>query len=90
MAKDRPRRLARQIARQLDIKDGDVVGLLKKESNVTTEDIRLFNALRNAFGATGKENVVLVVLDSWEDLRVFKEEDMKEYGWCRCEERSKD
>jgi hypothetical protein len=75
--------MAREIARRLEVNDGDMV-VLKKTTDIG-DSIQMFNALRNAFGSIGKENVVLVVVDEHDDIRALKEAEMKEYGWCKCE-----
>lgn len=82
MVSERPRKLAREIVRKVDVENGDFI-LIKKGSNIT-EDIRLFNALRNAFGATGREKVVLAVVEEFDDIKVLNEKEMASYGWCRC------
>jgi hypothetical protein len=79
------RTIAREIARRLEVSDGDLV-VLKKTTDIG-DSIQMFNALRNAFGSIGKEKIVLVVVDDHDDIRVLKEEEMADYGWCRCSEK---
>jgi hypothetical protein len=82
MARIRARTIAREIARRLDVEDGDMI-VIKKTSDIT-DSVRMFEALRNAFGAIGKEKVILAVVDDHDDIRLLKEKEMLSYGWCRC------
>lgn len=78
----KPRTLARAIARNIPISDGDVV-LLKRHDEFS-ETLKVFNALRNSLAATRRVNCVVVVVDEFDDLIALTEEQMRDYGWCKC------
>ena len=76
--KARPRTIARDIVRKMEINDGDVV-VLKR--GTISESLRLFNALRNALGATGREKCIVVVVDELDDINKIGRDEMLSYGW---------
>ena len=77
--KKRPRTTAREIVRKLQINDGDVV--LLKRGSIMEENLRLFNALRNALGATERERCIVAVVDEFSDINAIGKEEMLSYGW---------
>lgn len=76
--KPRPRTIAREIVRKMEINDGDVVLLKRGEF---TESLRMFNALRNALGATGRERCIIMVVNEWDDVKTLNSREMLTYGW---------
>jgi hypothetical protein len=77
------RKVAREIARQLKIEDGDVI-LIKTHTQIA-DSVKIFEAIRKALGWQGKERCMLIVVDEFDDLKVMKEKHMNEYGWYRRE-----
>ena len=83
MKRKEAREMARQIAKAHKVEDGDFV-LLKRNQQNLGENLEVFNALRNSFGLTGKKRCVIAIVDEFDDVAVFSEKDMFEYGWCKC------
>jgi len=79
MTKKRPRTIAREIVRTLPLNDGDVVMI--KRSAAIHDDIRMFNAIRNAIGATGRENCIVVVVNDFDEINTIPKSEMLSYGW---------
>lgn len=79
----RARTIARQIASNLEICNGDLV-LLKKSDN-DHEDIKIFNSLRMALGRSNRKQCVIMFLKDFDDVRIVGEVEMKTYGWRRIE-----
>ena len=76
--KQRPRTIARDIVRKMEIDNGDVI-LLKRGS--LPESVRMFNALRNALGATGREQCIVVVVNEFDEISTISKKEMLSYGW---------
>ena len=83
MTRKTARRQAHAIAKHLDIKDGDIL-LLKRITDNVGENLEVFNALRNAFGLTGRGRCVIMIVDDFDEVRALSEKDMMNYGWCKC------
>jgi len=42
---------------------------------------RRFNALRNALGATGREQCIVVVVNEFDEISTISKKEMLSYGW---------
>ncbi len=78
----RPRTAARDIARRLEVNDGDVV-LLKMTGGGNNFDGRTFEALRNAMYHTDRKRCVVIAVGDLSDIDVLNEDDMNDLGWYR-------
>lgn len=81
--KNKRMNLVKDFIRNVPVDDGDFI-LIKKASDLA-ESIRVFNALRTAFGAVGKQKVVVAIVDEFDEIKVLGEKEMAEYGWYRKE-----
>ena len=74
------RRLLRNHLRKIKINNGDVLAV-KTGTAVAKENILI--ALAEALGKVGKQDVIVVVVDSFTDLSVLDEKEMNGLGWYR-------
>lgn len=65
---------------KLVLHDGDV--LLIKETSPTAKR-EVIQGILDALGRVGRKNIILVVVDDFDDLSVLTEQDMAKHGWFR-------
>lgn len=79
------KQIARAVAKHLKVENGDVV-VLKRNANNLGDSLEIFNALRNAFGLTGRKECLIMIVDEFDDIMALGQKDMEQYGWCKCPE----
>lgn len=72
------RALARQIVRQLSIKEGSAI-MVKRGSILARQD--QLEAFARAVGAAGFTNVFIIVVEDFGDVKVLDEAALNELGW---------
>lgn len=72
--------LAKQIAKKLQLKDGDII--LLKSGSVAAQKGNM-DLLSGILGYTDRPNCVLIVVDEFDDLSILDEAQMNELGWYR-------
>ncbi|OHB71826.1 MAG: hypothetical protein A2W23_06015 [Planctomycetes bacterium RBG_16_43_13] len=83
---DQPAFSFRQINKfvgKLHLRDGDVLAL-KYGTNIAQKDF--IDKLTNAIVTAGHLNVIIIVVDSFDDLNVLDQETMNKMGWFRKEQ----
>jgi len=83
MSRKTAREIANAIAKHIKLDDGDIL-LMKRNPNDIGENLEVFNALRNAFGLTGRKRCVIMIVDDFNDVTTVSEAEMATYGWCKC------
>lgn len=77
------KQIAHAVAKHLKVENGDVI-VLKRNANNLGDSLEIFNALRSAFGLTGREDCLIMIVDELDDVAALGAKDMEQYGWCKC------
>lgn len=70
----------RRTVRLLDVHDGQVLAIKRGTSLANMDSI---NALSKAFASTKRGDVIIIVVDEFDDLTVLSEQQMSQAGWAR-------
>lgn len=79
----------RQLSRLLKkyhIEEGDIIALRHQTANANMETIE---SLTKALDRIGLHNVLVVVVDDFDDMRALNETEMNKRGWFRLEKISR-
>lgn len=68
----------RRIVRLLDVHDGQVLAIKRGTSLANMDSI---TALSKAFASTKRGDVIIIVVDEFDDLMVLSEQQMNQAGW---------
>lgn len=71
---------ARRFLKVMPINDGDIL-MVRADSMPARRDA--IDAMSRALSKTDRENVILIVVDEFDDLSVVNEVSMNELGWFR-------
>lgn len=65
---------------KLTLREGDVI-LIKESSPTARREV--IQGIVDALGKVGKRNIILVVVDDFDDLSILNEQEMAKHGWYR-------